>query len=71
MEKPVDATGTYSSKKRKAFVSAKIIFVISQRKGAGHPHIYSNRYGSHLEPVLGAGAVTLKEVVSEQLRPVV
>jgi hypothetical protein len=35
------------------------------------PRIYSNRYGSHLEPVLGAEAVTLKEVVSEQLRQVV
>jgi len=35
------------------------------------PHIYSNRYGSHLEPLPGAEAVTLKEVVSEQLRPVV
>jgi len=28
--------------------------------------IYSNRYGSRLEPVPGAEEVTLKEVVSER-----
>ena len=46
-------------------------FRLEHWKGAGHPHIYSNRYGSHLEILPDAEAVTLKEVVSEQLRPVV
>ena len=42
--------------------------------GAKFTQIYSDRYGSHLEPVSGAEAVTLKVVVvsdSEQRRPVV
>jgi hypothetical protein len=39
--------------------------ILEHRKGAGHPHIYSNREDSHLEPVPGAEAVTLKEAVSE------
>ena len=48
------------------YYSAQILFF-----GAKFTQIYSNRYGSHLEPVPGAEAVTPKEVVSEQDRPVV
>lgn len=37
--------------------------------GAKFTQIYSNQYSSHVEPVPGAEAVTLKEVVSEPHRP--
>jgi membrane protein len=46
------------------YYSAQILFF-----GAKFTRIYSNRYGSHLEPVPGVEAVALKEVVSEQRRP--
>jgi membrane protein len=48
------------------YYSAQILFF-----GAKFTQIYSTRYGSHLEPVPGAEAVTLKEVVSEPCRPAV
>ena len=48
------------------YYSAQILFF-----GAKFTQIYSNRYGSHLEPASGAEAVTVKEVVSEQPHPVV
>jgi membrane protein len=48
------------------YYSAQILFF-----GAKFTQIYSNRYGSHLEPAPGAEAVTVKEVVSEQPHPVV
>jgi membrane protein len=48
------------------YYSAQILFF-----GAKFTQIYSSRHGSHLEPMPGAEAVTLKEVVSEQRRPVV
>jgi len=53
------------------FVVRRATFNLGTLKGARHPHIYTNREGSHLEPMPGAEAVTLKEVVSEQPRPVV
>jgi len=43
------------------YYSAQILFF-----GAKFTQIYSNRYGSRLEPVPGAEEVTLKEVVSER-----
>ncbi|MBE0544170.1 MAG: YihY/virulence factor BrkB family protein [Verrucomicrobia bacterium] len=43
------------------YYSAQILFF-----GAKFTQIYSTRHGSHLEPVPGAKAVTLEEVVSEQ-----
>lgn len=43
------------------YYSAQILFF-----GAKFTQVYSNRYGSHLEPMPGTEAVTLKEVVSEQ-----
>jgi membrane protein len=46
------------------YYSAQILFF-----GAKFTQIYSNRYGSHLEPVPGAEAVTLREVDVEQRRP--
>ncbi len=48
------------------YYSAQILFF-----GAKFTQIYSNRYGSHLEPVPGAEAVTPKEVASKQDRSVV
>ena len=48
------------------YYSAQILFF-----GAKFTQIYSNRYGSHLEPAPGAEAVSVKEVVSEQPHPVV
>jgi len=45
--------------------SAQILFF-----GAKFTQVYSNWYGSHLEPVPGAEKVTLKEVVSERSPPV-
>lgn len=48
------------------YYSAQILFF-----GAKFTQVYSNRYGSHLEPVPGAEVVTLKEMFSEQRRPVV
>ena len=50
----------------RVYYSAQILFF-----GAKFTQIYSNRYGSHLEPAPGAEAVTVKEVVSEQPHPVV
>jgi len=47
------------------YYSAQILFF-----GAKFTQVYSNRYGSHLEPMPGTEALTPKEVVSEQ-RPVV
>jgi membrane protein len=41
------------------YYSAQILFF-----GAKFTQIYSNRYGSHLEPAPGAEAVTLQEVVA-------
>jgi membrane protein len=46
------------------YYSAQILFF-----GAKFTQIYSNRYGSHLEPVPDAETVTLKEVVSEHRPP--
>jgi membrane protein len=46
------------------YYSAQILFF-----GAKFTEVYANRYGSHLEPLPGAEAVTLKEVISES-RPV-
>lgn len=37
--------------------------------GAQFTQIYSNRYGSHIEPVLGAEVVAPKEVAVQQRRP--
>jgi len=48
------------------YYSAQILFF-----GAKFTQIYSDRYGSHLKPMPGAEAVTLKEVVSETRRPAV
>ena len=48
------------------YYSAQILFF-----GAKFTQIYSTRHGSHLEPVTGAKAVTLEEVVAEQPHPVV
>ena len=48
------------------YYSAQILFF-----GAKFTEIYSTRHGSHLGPVPGAEAVTLKELVSEQPHPVV
>ena len=48
------------------YYSAQILFF-----GAKFTQIYSNRYGSHLEPAPGAEAVTLREVFSAQPHPVV
>lgn len=45
------------------YYSAQILFF-----GAKFTQIYSNRYGSHLEPMPGAEVVTVKGVVSEQRR---
>jgi membrane protein len=45
------------------YYSAQILFF-----GAKFTQVYSNRYGSHFEPMPGAEAVTLKEVVSEPRR---
>jgi membrane protein len=42
------------------YFSAQILFF-----GVKFTRIYSNRYGSQLEPMPRAEAVTLKEVVSE------
>ena len=47
------------------YYSAQILFF-----GAKFTQVYSNWYGSHLEPVPGAEKVTLKEVVSERRPPV-
>lgn len=47
------------------YYSAQILFF-----GAKFTQIYSNRYGSHLDPAPGAEAVTLKEMASEQPDPV-
>jgi len=47
------------------YYSAQILFF-----GAKFTQVYSNWYGSHLEPVPGAEKVTLKEVVSERSPPV-
>ncbi len=47
------------------YFSAQILFF-----GAKFTQVYSNRYGSRLEPVPGAKAVTLAEVVSETPHPV-
>jgi membrane protein len=47
------------------YYSAQILFF-----GAKFTKVYSNRYGSHLEPVPGAEEVTLKEVVAERRPPV-
>ncbi len=58
-------------KLKSGFVARMGHSILEHWKGVEHPYIYSNRNGSHLEPVPGAEAVTLKEVVSEQLRPVV
>jgi membrane protein len=46
------------------YYSAQILFF-----GAKFTQIYSNRHGSHREPVPGAEQVTLKEVVSEAPGP--
>ena len=46
------------------YYSAQILFF-----GAKFTQIYSNRYGSRLEPAPGAEAVTLTEVASEQPHP--
>lgn len=48
------------------YYSSQILFF-----GAKFTQIYSTRNGSHLEPVSGAKAVALKELVSEQPHPVV
>jgi membrane protein len=48
------------------YYSAQILFF-----GAKFTQVYSNRHGSHLEPMPGAEAVTLQEVVSEPQLPVV
>jgi membrane protein len=45
------------------YYSAQILFF-----GAKFTQVYSNRYGSHFEPMPGAEAVSLKEVVSEPSR---
>ena len=37
--------------------------------GAQFTQIYSNRYGSHIEPVPGAEVVTPKELTVQQRRP--
>jgi len=42
------------------YYSAQILFF-----GAKFTQVYSNKYGSHLEPVSGAEAITWKEVVTE------
>ncbi len=46
------------------YYSAQILFF-----GAKFTHVYSSRHGSHVEPVPGAEAVTLIEVVSEPGEP--
>ena len=46
------------------YYSAQILFF-----GAKFTQIYANQYGSHLEPVAGAEAVVLKEVVPESRAP--
>lgn len=48
------------------YYSAQVLFF-----GAKFTQIYSNRYGSHFEPVSGAEAVTLQEVATKPRRPVV
>jgi membrane protein len=46
------------------YYSAQILFF-----GAKFTQIYANRYGSHIEPVPGAEAVTVKEMASKPRRP--